>query len=84
MTKKKTATIQNAPAVKPPCFFIVNPRGAIHQVTKEHMRFRLLQPGYREATPEEVQELERRDGVQVFDNPICKPWKQDSRLHQAK
>ncbi len=83
MTKKKTRVAQAAPGEKPTCFYIVNPRGAIHQVTAEHARRRLSQPGYREATPEEIADLIKRDGLQVADSPICKPFKPDARPRQA-
>ena len=56
-------------------YYIVNPKGAVHGVTREHARLRLRQAGYRPATRGEVEELMRRGGHQVFDNPIAKPFK---------
>lgn len=71
--EKKAAV---APAA-PKRYFVVNPKGAIHEVTREHARERLAQPGWRLATKEEIAELEARGGRQVFDNPICRPWSPD-------
>lgn len=68
MKRKQTAT----PAA--PRYFIVNPAGTIHECDADHARWRLRQPGYRQATLEEVQELVARGGNQRFDDPICEPW----------
>ena len=62
------------PAAAQARYFIVNPHGVIHEVDEEHARWRLRQPGYRQATLEEVRELAARDGDQRFDDPICEPW----------
>lgn len=58
-------------------YFIVNPKGAIHEVDREHARERLRLPGWRMATPEEVARLEGAKGHQVFDKPICPRWSPD-------
>lgn len=55
-------------------YFIVNPSGAVHEVTAEHARTRLQQVGWRQATKEEVQEYLNRSGNQRFDDPIAPPW----------
>lgn len=58
-------------------YFLVNPAGAIHEVTREHARERLKIAGWRLATAAEVAELERRGGEQRADDPICPPWSPD-------
>lgn len=55
-------------------YFIVNKHGVIHECDADHARWRLQQPGYRQATLEEVKELIARGGNQRFDDPICEPW----------
>lgn len=62
---------------KPKEYFLVNPAGAIHSVTREHARERMKKAGWRIATNEEVAELKRRGNHQLFDDPICKPWSPD-------
>jgi len=68
-----------APAAAEPTrrYFLVNPKGAIHEADREHARVRLGQPGWRLATPAEVQALEDAGGEQRFDRPICAPWSPD-------
>lgn len=61
--------------IEEPRFFIVNPAGAIHEVTEEHAQARLYLPGWRSATLDEVKELMARGGEQRFDEPICEPWR---------
>jgi hypothetical protein len=61
----------------PKRYYVVNPKGAIHQVTYEHAQQRLKQPGWRMAKAAEVKELEKRDGLQVHDDPIAQPWSPD-------
>lgn len=72
-------TNQPAPAEQaaPRRYFIVNPRGAIHEVEREHARMRLRQAGWRMATAEEIDALAAKNGKQVFDKPIVKPWTGD-------
>ena len=64
-------------------YYIVNPAGCIHNVTKEHARMRLKQLGYRLATADEIkkyQELQqealrlKKSFIQSADKPICKPY----------
>jgi hypothetical protein len=55
-------------------YYIVNPAGALHEVSYEHARARLRQIGYRTATAEEIAELKRRGGNQRFDDPIAEPF----------
>lgn len=54
-------------------YFIVNPAGAVHEVTREHAALRLRQPGYRKPTAAEVAEYRSRK-VQAFDDPIAPGW----------
>ena len=79
--KPAAAPTQAAPAqprrgakVAPKSYHIVNPGGAVHQVTYELARELLGQPGYRMATAEEIRELRNRNGHQTFDDPIAPPW----------
>lgn len=58
-------------------YFLVNPAGAIHELTYEHAKERLKSVGWRKATSEEIAELARRGGHQVHDNPICPRWSPD-------
>ena len=55
-------------------YYIVNPHGAIHDVSREHARMRLRQPGWRMATQAEVKKLRAAKGLQLADKPICPPW----------
>lgn len=66
-------------ADKPKHYFIVNPAGAIHEVTYELAKELLGKVGYRNATPAEVKKLNSRRGNvaagnQRFDKPICEPF----------
>ncbi|NOK59128.1 MAG: hypothetical protein GFH27_549283n412 [Chloroflexi bacterium AL-W] len=58
-------------------YHIVNPRGAIHVVTREHAASRLRQAGWRLATKQEIAKLARQKGRQLHDKPICTPWSPD-------
>ena len=58
-------------------YFIVNPSGAVHEVTRDHAADRLKQTGYRMATTEEVAALDAAGGFQAFDKPIGKPHTTD-------
>lgn len=67
-------------------YFIVNPRGAIHEVTREHAKERLRSAGWRMATPEEIAALTAANGHQMFDKPICPRWAPDpdAQLDEAE
>jgi DNA-directed RNA polymerase alpha subunit len=54
-------------------FFIVNPGGAVHEVTKEDAATRLRQPGFRMAQAAEIEEYFRRP-IQRADRPIAPRW----------
>lgn len=58
-------------------YFLVNPKGAIHEVTRDLAAERLRVAGWRLATPEEIARLAAQGGHQVFDAPICRPWSPD-------
>lgn len=58
-------------------YFIVNPKGTLHEVTREHAAERLRIAGWRLATKDEIAQLEAAGGRQVFDAPICRPWSPD-------
>lgn len=55
-------------------YYIVNPAGAIHDVTRSHAERLLGLPGYRNASPDEVALL-RQTPVQRFDRPLCAPFR---------
>lgn len=60
-------------------YFIVNPAGAIHEVTYEHAKSLLGKVGYRNATAAEVKKLNSRRGNvaagnQEFKKPVCEPF----------
>ncbi len=56
-------------------FYLVNPGGAIHEVTEQHARQRLaLGRGWRVATKEQIAEYKRRGKHQTFDDPIAPRW----------
>lgn len=74
MARKKTQ-----PKEKPGRYFIVNKAGAIHEVTKEDCEARLNQVGFRQATADEVKEYLARGGNQIFDDPICEPFKAEAK-----
>ena len=78
MAKKTEAKSSEAGEPRLPAdtdvLWIVNPAGALHQVTRAHARERFQSAGWRKATPEEIAELQKRGGKQVFDNPIAAPW----------
>jgi hypothetical protein len=65
----------DAPA--PRRYFIVNPAGCIHEVDREHARWRLGFTGWRMASKAELDELTARKGEQRCDSPICEPWSPD-------
>lgn len=67
-------------------YFIVNPAGAVHEVTYEHAAQLLRRPGFRPATQEQVKKYMTPDPrfadathkkgkpIQRFDKPIGEPW----------
>lgn len=66
-------TDQAQQAEQPTRFFVVNPAGAVHQVTKSHARELIKTVGWRLATNAEI---EQYDGtkIQRFNKPIAKPF----------
>lgn len=77
MADQKPAAAPKPAPKGPKTYHIVNPKGAIHQATREHAKWRLSMPGWRLATEAEVAELAARSGLQVADAPICAPWSPD-------
>lgn len=75
------ATSRKNPAAEPEQaerrYFIVNPAGAIHEVTREIARERLKQVGYRRATKDEIALYEAAGGNQRASSPLCEPWTDD-------
>lgn len=69
MARSKTVAAPVIPA-QPPRYFVVNPGGAVHEVTEAHRVTLLRRTGWRDATSQEVTELERRGGSQSADDPI--------------
>jgi hypothetical protein len=61
-------------------YHIVNPSGAIHEVSREHAKSRLSQVGYRMATKAEVELYNEAQGNQRFDRPLCEPWSPEPDL----
>jgi len=55
-------------------YWIVNPAGAIHNVTREHAKNRLKTPGFRLASKEEIAKLQEAGFNQIWDKPICPKW----------
>lgn len=54
--------------------YVVNPSGAVHDVTEEHARELLRNPGWRVATQAEIDQLAAQHGHQEADNPIAARW----------
>lgn len=55
-------------------YYIVNPKGAIHDVSESHARARLKMPGWRLATKDEIADYQEAGGNQRFDRPIAEPF----------
>lgn len=64
-------------------YFIVNPAGAIHGVTREHARERLAVAGWRMATEEEIAAYQGQK-IQRHDRPICAKWTPDPDAQLAE
>lgn len=60
-------------------YYIVNPAGAVHEVTRDHAVVRLKQPGYRMATPDEVAAYQAAR-LQRYDRPIATPWDPETQV----
>ena len=74
MAKKAAAPTIRA-KVTEPTVYMVNPGGAVHEVTRSHARARMrADRRYRLATDREIAELGERQGMQRFDDPIAPPW----------
>ncbi|MBN1991352.1 MAG: hypothetical protein JW953_01515 [Anaerolineae bacterium] len=55
-------------------YYLVNPSGTIHVVTREHAETRLKQTGYRLATKTEIAAYEKTK-IQSLKTRLAKPWK---------
>lgn len=55
-------------------YYIVNPSGAVHIVTREHAKGRLRQPGWRMATDKEIKAYKDAGGLQTTKNRAADPW----------
>lgn len=58
-------------------YYIVNPAGAIHGVSREIAKMRLKQPGYRMASQDEINKLNQliaQGKGQTWDHPIARPF----------
>ena len=53
-------------------YYLVNPSGTVHEVTREHMVERLKHLGYRPATRQEIAAY-KEVRLQRFDRPIAEP-----------
>jgi len=69
-----TTTTTRKPKRKKARYFIVNPAGAIHEVTRDLAAVRLRQPGYRKATRAEVGALIEAKGFQRAGRPLATIW----------
>ena len=89
-TSKSTAKKAPKRQAKGGNYYIVNPAGAVHGVTKNHAAWRLKSAGWRLAEEDEIEKFltpnkilragtdrEREIAVQEWDNPICKPFTSD-------
>jgi hypothetical protein len=54
-------------------YFVVNPSGAVHEVTYDHASARLRQPGFRMAEAAEIEKYFNQ-ATQRADKPIARPW----------
>lgn len=84
----KPTTETQAPPETPPAkatkqqgsdgaYYIVNPAGAIHSVSRAHAFDRLKSsPGWRMATEAEITQYKGQK-TQVADSPIAAPWSPD-------
>jgi len=73
-----TPKAKAAPAAEQPerAYYLVNPKGCIHVVDREHAAMRLRQVGWRLATKDEIAAYESVS-EQRFDRPLARPWSPD-------
>ena len=80
LTEKAEAERRAANKVPAPeadkAYYIVNPAGAVHSVTRAHARERLGEVGWRMATAAEVSTYKDRR-IQRSDQPIAQPFSPD-------
>lgn len=70
---KKVKTKQPTTPDGEPIFYIVNPKGVVHDVPQSIAVQRLAQAGYRLAEKEEIAKLKAADGLQTLGKPAGKP-----------
>ena len=58
-------------------YWIVNPSGTVHQVDASHAKWRLVQNGYRQATPDEIAKYIELGGNQNVRRRIAKPYAEE-------
>lgn len=75
--------VQAKPKPKPKRYFIVNPAGAVHEVTREHARARLKQVGYRMATRAEVVAYKRAPSHRGL-GPVAAAWSPEPQPDEAE
>jgi hypothetical protein len=73
MAEKKTTQPKSKHQGVKGAYYIVNPAGAVHSVTREHATTRLQQVGYRLATDEEIEKF-KSSKIQRAGRPIAEPW----------
>lgn len=57
-------------------YYLVNPGGAIHSVSRDHAAWRLKTAGWRLASEEEIATY-LGQALQIHDRPIAQPWTPD-------
>lgn len=57
-------------------YYLVNPAGAIHGVSRDHAAWRLKTAGWRLANEEEIAAYLKQP-LQIHDRPIAQPWTPD-------
>lgn len=73
--EKNTSKRASKPAQKnePKRYYIVNPGGAVHEVTREHARERIRSAGWRMASDAEIKAYQDQ-AIQRADQPIATPF----------
>ena len=57
-------------------FFVMNPHGTIHEVTRDHAAELFKNPGYRKPTADQVKQYLATE-IQRHDRPIGQAWTND-------
>jgi hypothetical protein len=64
-------------------YYIVNPAGAIHGVSRDHAKARLATAGWRMATEDEIATYQSQE-IQRHDRPIAPKWSPDPDAQLAE